>query len=315
MKMSHMIVTGLMLAVGLTDVVTLAQAPTTEGAATTQPRGGGRRGGGRPIVLGPDDKPAFDPPPAGFDRRRDNIPAGKVELVEYDSSHVGTRRKMNIYTPPGYSPAQKYPVLYLLHGIGGDENEWLNVCRPNVIFDNLLADAKVVPVIIVLHNGRAQQNDRAEGNVMASAPAFANFEGDLLKDIIPFIESKYSVITDREHRALAGLSMGGGQALNFGLTNLDTFAWVGGFSSAPNTRPAAQLVPDPAAAREKLKLLFISCGNRDGLISFSQRTHAYLKENNVAHIYHIDSGAHDGPEWRQAFYYFTQHLFQESPRL
>src|SRR4051794_19327663 len=196
MKMFHLIVTAFALAVGLTDVVTLAQAPSTQGAATTRPSGAGPRGGGRPIVLGPDDKSAFDLPPPGFDRRRDDVPAGKIELVEYDSSHVGTRRKMNIYTPPGYSKDHAYPVLYLLHGIGGDENEWLNICRPNVIFDNLLAEKKVVPMIIVLPNGRAQADDRAQGNVMASAPAFANFEGDLIKDIIPFIEAKYSVLKD-----------------------------------------------------------------------------------------------------------------------
>src|SRR5919106_5115836 len=97
------------------------------------------------------------------------------------------------------------------------------------------------------------KDDRAGGNVFDSAKvqAFATFEKDLLNDLIPFTEKKYPVLTDREHRAIAGLSMGGGQSLNFGLGNLDKFAWVGGFSSAPNTKPAAQLVPDPAAAREK----------------------------------------------------------------
>ena len=138
-------------------------------------------------------------------------------------------------------------MLYLLHGIGGDETEWQRFAKPNVLLDNLLADGKVAPMIVVMPNGRAQKNDRAEGNVFASAPAFAAFEQDLLKDVIPTIEARYSVQADREHRALAGLSMGGGQSLNFGLAHLDTFAWVGGFSSAPNTKPAAELVPDPAA--------------------------------------------------------------------
>src|SRR5699024_1166052 len=123
--------------------------------------------------------------------------------------------------------------------------------------DNLIAERKAVPMIVVMPNGRAQKNDRAEGDVFASAPAFAAFERDLLEDVIPTIESRYSVRADREHRALAGLSMGGGQALNFGLGNLDTFAWIGGFSSAPNTKPPAELVPDPAAARAKLNLLWV----------------------------------------------------------
>ena len=148
-------------------------------------------------------------------------------------------------------------------------------------------------MIVVMPNGRAQKNDRAEGNVFAAAPAFATFEQDLLKDLIPSIESRYSVQADREHRALAGLSMGGGQSLNFGLAHLDTFAWVGGFSSAPNTKPAAELMPDPAAAKEKLKLLWLSCGNKDGLIRISQGVHAYLKEKDVPHVWHVDGNAHD----------------------
>jgi pimeloyl-ACP methyl ester carboxylesterase len=183
---------------------------------------------------------------------------------------------MNVYTPPGYSPQKKYPVLYLLHGIGGDETEWERFAKPGLLLDNLLADGKAAPMIIVMPNGRAQKNDRAEGNVFASAPAFAAFEKDLLEDLIPFMESHYSVQGNREHRAIAGLSMGGGQSLNFGLAHLDTFAWVGGFSSAPNTKPPAELLPDPAAAKAKLKLLYLSCGNKDGLIRISQGVHGYL---------------------------------------
>lgn len=278
----------------------------------TAPRRGrrGRGGFGGPIVLGPDDKPAFDDPPAGFNVVRDDIPHGNLEMIEYDSRTVGTRRKMNVYTPPGYSADQKYPVLYLLHGIGGDETEWQRLCKPGVILDNLIAEGKAVPMIIVMPNGRAQKNDRAEGNVFESAPAFEKFEADLLEDVIPAIESRYSAFADREHRALAGLSMGGGQSLNFGLVNLDTFAWVGGFSSAPNTKPSAELVPDPAAVREKLKLLWLSCGNQDGLIRISQRLHAHLKEHDVPHVWHVDAHGHDPTEWSNNLYLFSQRIFQ-----
>ena len=136
------------------------------------------------------------------------------------------------------------------------------------------------------------------------------FEHDLLKDIIPYIESHYSVYTDREHRALAGLSMGGGQTLNIGLSNIATFAWIGGFSSAPNTRPPAQLVPDPAAAKERLKLLWLGCGNKDGLIRVSQGVHQYLKEKGVPHVWHVDSNAHDTTEWDNNLYFFAQRLFR-----
>ena len=275
-----------------------------------RPGRGGRGGFGGQITLGPDDKPAFDDPPADFNVVRDDIPHGKLEMIQYDSKTVGTRRNMNVYTPPDYSADQKYPVLYLLHGIGGDETEWQRLCKPEVILDNLIADKKAVPMVIVMPNGRAQKNDRAEGNVFATAPAFANFEGDLLQDVIPAIESRYSVVADREHRALAGLSMGGGQSLNVGLAHLDTFAWVSGFSSAPNTKPPAELVPDHAAAREKLKLLWLGCGNKDGLIRISQDLHAFLKENNVSHIWHVDSHGHDGQEWSKNLCLFAQQIFK-----
>lgn len=271
--------------------------------------GRGRRGG-QPIVLGPDDKPIAPPAPAGFNVPREGIPHGRIETVEYDSKTVGTRRKALVYTPPNYTTSTKYPVLYLLHGIGGDETEWNRGANPQAILDNLIADGKAIPMIVVMPNGRAQPNDRAEGNVMASAPAFAKFERDLIDDLIPFVESRYSVKTDRESRALAGLSMGGGQSLNFGLAHLDLFPWIGGFSSAPNTKMPEALVPDPAQAAAQLKLLWISCGDKDGLIAISQRTHAYLKEKNVPHVWHLDSGGHDFAVWSNDLYLFAQRIFR-----
>lgn len=273
-------------------------------------RGPGPRGFGGPIVLNPDDVQAYPEPPDGINASRANVPHGKLEMVEYDSKTVGTRRRMQVYTPPGYSSDRKYPVLYLLHGIGGDETEWERFAKPDLLLDNLLAEGKAVPMIIVMPNGRAQKNDRAEGNVYAAAPAFAAFEQDLLQDVIPAIESRYSVRAGREHRALAGLSMGGGQSLNFGLAHLDTFAWIGGFSSAPNTKPPAQLLPDPAAARDRLKLLWVSCGNKDGLLRISQGVHAYLKDKGVPHVWNVDGHAHDPTEWRNNLYYFLQRVFR-----
>ena len=145
---------------------------------------------------------------------------------------------------------------------------------------------------------------------MATAPAFATFERDLLDDVIPTIESRYSVEADREHRALAGLSMGAGQSLNFGLAHLDTFAWVGSFSAAPNTKPPEQLVPDPAAATRQLKLLWLSCGNKDGLIRISQGVHAYLKEKQVPHVWHVDGNGHDPTHWKNNLWLFAQRIFK-----
>ena len=268
-----------------------------------------RRGGGQ-IVLNADDVPAFPDPPAGFDKEHKDIPHGKLEMISYESKSVGATRKMQVYTPPGYTNEKKYPVLYLLHGIGGDETEWQRFCKPNILLDNLLADGKVVPMIVVMPNGRAQKDDRPGPDPFRTAPAFAAFEEDLLKDVIPTIEARYSVQADREHRALAGLSMGGGQSLNFGLGHLDTFAWVGGFSSAPNTKPPSQLVPDPMIAKEKLKLLWLGCGKRDGLIRISQGVHAYLKEKGVSHIWHVDGNAHDPTCWKNNLYLFAQRIFR-----
>ena len=228
----------------------------------------------------------------GFDVFQAGIPHGTIDTVSYESKTVGSTRRSLIYTPPGYTPAKKYPVLYLLHGIGGDEKEWYNGGSPQVVLDNLYAQGKIEPMIVVLPNGRAMKDDRATGNIMApdKVAAFATFEKDLLDDLIPFIESKYSVYTDKDHRAIAGLSMGGGQSLNFGLGNLDKFSWVGSFSAAPNTKTPEALVPDADAVKSKLKLLWISCGSSDGLITFSKRTHDYLVERNVPHIYYIEPG-------------------------
>src|SRR5438876_9238302 len=231
-----------------------------------------------------DQAEMFPAPPTGFDTRRDGVERGKTETVEYDSATVGAKRKARVYTPPGYTRDTKYPVLYLLHGIGGDENEWARGGAPDVILDNLYADKTAVPMIVVMPNGRAAKDVTARDPIPKQSPAFAAFEKDLLTDLIPFVEKTYSVKADRESRALAGLSMGGGQALNFGLGHLDTFAWVGGFSSAPNTKRPADLIKDPAEAAKKLRLLYVACGDKDGLFRISEGVHKMLDEKKVPHF-------------------------------
>ncbi len=252
------------------------------------------------------------PASPGYDELHEGISHGRIDTIVYHSTTVSTHRKALIYTPPGFTKKKKYPVLYLLHGIGGDEKEWFNGGSPQIILDNLSAEGKIEPMIVVMPNGRAMKDDRAIGNIMApdKVEAFANFEKDLLNDLIPFIEKSYPVLTDRENRAIAGLSMGGGQSLNFGLGNLDKFAWIGGFSSAPNTKAPEVLVPNPAVANEKIKLLYISCGASDGLIGFSYRLHNYLNKNNVPHIYFIEPGVHDFKVWKNGLFMFSQLLFK-----
>jgi enterochelin esterase-like enzyme len=254
----------------------------------------------------------FPAPPSGFDKRRDGITRGKIETVEYESKTVGISRKAQVYTPPGYSKDQKYPVLYLLHGIGGDEREWTRGGAADVVLDNLHADKKVVPMIVVLPNGRAGKGVTARDPIPKQSPAFAAFERDLLDDLIPYIEKNYSVKPGRESRALAGLSMGGGQSLNFGLRNLDSFAWVGGFSSAPNTRPPGSLIKDHAEAAKKLRLLYVACGDKDRLLGTSAAVHKMLDEKKVPHLYNvIAGGGHDFRVWKRDLYTFAPLLFRE----
>jgi len=316
-----------------TAAPSLAVAAQPAPAAGDQPARGARRGGGRggfgaPVTLSPEDSTqAFPNAPDGFDRAREGAARGTLERVEYDSKTVGVKRWMEVYTPPGYSKDKKYPVLYLLHGIGGNENrEWTRGGVAHVIVDNLIADKKIEPMIVVFPNGNATATAADGGgrggrggpggfgggdaSQMSGDGWGKNFEADLIKDIIPFMEKNYSVYADREHRAVAGLSMGGGQALDFGLANLAVFANVGGFSSAPNTRTPDLLFPDPEKAKKMLKVLWISCGRKDGLMTFSLRTHQFCREKGVPHLWQVDDNAHDFNHWKNSLYWFAQQIFK-----
>ena len=262
------------------------------------------------VQLAPDDKQTFPEPPADITKRNPAIPAGKLTLAEYTSTTVGTTRKLNIYTPPGYTKDKKYPVLYLLHGIGGDETEWQRFATVDVLADNLILAGKLRDVIIVMPNGRAQKNDKAEGNVFAAAPSFAVFEKDLLTDVIPFIEKTYSIVPGRENRAIAGLSMGGGQTLNFGFGNADKFGAIGAFSSAPNTLDGVKLIPDPDVTRKRQTYIYLSCGSKDSLFGISRKTHVYLADKKITHHWNVDSHAHDPTHWRNNLYWFLQGAFK-----
>jgi enterochelin esterase-like enzyme len=308
---------------------------------------GGRGGGGNIASVGAAYYEGADraTAPAGFDRKRDGVQAGKLERVDYDATAVspGLKRWMEVYTPADYSKDKQYPVMFLLHGIGGNEGrEWTGQGNAAVILDNLIADKKIVPMIVVFPNGNATatgggargggmggMGGRAPGAATAPATATAparrggggaiggdgwgvNFTNDLLKDIIPYMEANYSVFKDREHRAIAGLSMGGGQTLNIGLTNLDTFAWVGAFSSAPNTTDVTLLVTDPEKTTKQLKLLWIGCGDNDTTVNtIPYNFHVGLQQKKVPHIWHVDVGGHTMAVWKQNLYLFSQKLFRE----
>src|SRR5574344_133283 len=250
--------------------------------------------------------------PMGFDVARQGIKHGKLETVSYFSKVTNSKRKCVIYFPPQYNKTKKYSTLYLLHGIGGDENEWKQG-SPDAVLDNLYAEGKIKDFIVVMPNGRAMANDALPANPYNSeaVAAFATFEGDLFDNLIPFIEKNYPVIPNRLNRAIAGLSMGGGQSLNFGLSHLDKIAWIGSFSAAPNTKKPAELIPNPQETRSKLKLLWMTCGSADGLIGNTSNLDTYCTENNVPHTFVVyPNGVHNFVVWKFGLYNFAQKIFK-----
>jgi enterochelin esterase-like enzyme len=297
----------------------LVQAQTTAppaGAQGGQVAPGAGRGAGMALssdtpLAETENLDAYPAAPDGFNVARANIPHGEVTVIEYDSKSLGLRRMLRVYTPPGYDTSRRYPVLYLHHGLGNTSTEWTQRARAPIIIDNLLADRKIGPFIIVFPSGNATAvpGDERQGD-RTQASYGAPYHRDLLEDIIPFVESRYSVHTDRNHRAIAGMSMGGGQTLNIGLTNLDRFAWIASVAAAPNTRPPAELVPDPAALKQ-LKLLWLSVGNHDNLIRVSKGMHDHLQAQGVPHVWRVDTNGHDTAEMSHSLYHFAQLLFRE----
>lgn len=267
------------------------------------------------IALAADDVRAFPAPPASFAEVQPSVAQGSIVEFSYDSAVTGTRRKASVYLPAGYSPQRRYPVLYLLHGLAGTHQEWPGYVRAGPILDNVIAAGKAVPMIVVMPNGRALADDRPwpEERKFSQehVAGFANFERDLLDSLIPAIDRAYPTVTQRGARAIAGLSMGGGQALNFGLGHLETFAWVGGFSAAPNTRAVASLLPRLEAGQPQPQLLFLACGDHDGLIGVSQNFHRTLREHKVPHVWHVDGYGHDRDSWAESLYHFSQLIFRQ----
>jgi enterochelin esterase-like enzyme len=239
--------------------------------------------------------------PKGFNVRRDGIERGKLETIEYDSKTVGAKRKLVVYTPPGFSKDTRYPVFYLLHGKGGNETHWGNpkLGAAAVILDNLYADKKLVPMIVVMPNGEVRSTGKKDFT--------SGFENELLKDVMPLIESRYPVRADAQHRAIAGLSMGGGQALRIGLKHPDKFAYIGGFSSAIFGKAS---LPADADAK-KIRFLWVSCGEDDSLLKANRAFHESLEQQKIPHTWHLESGGHTFPVWRNDLYLFAQQLFRE----
>jgi enterochelin esterase family protein len=220
----------------------------------------------------------------------------------YRSKSLGTDRRVTVYTPPGYDRdlQTRYPVVYLLHGANADETAWFRLGRVDQILDNLQHDARSKPFIVVMPFGYGV----LPGAAAKPGENTRQFGKDLIEDLVPFIESRYRAIADREHRAIVGLSMGGGEALTIGLNHLELFSHVGGFSSglgaaAEFPKTYASLIADPQASNKKLRLLWVGCGKEDGAFAASKSFSEFLKEHAVEHTFRETSGAHTWMVWRR----------------
>jgi enterochelin esterase family protein len=237
------------------------------------------------------------------------VPHGTLHLHKYPSKSLGVTRSLYIYTPPGYETSEnvRYPVLYLFHGMGDTEDAWTIVGRANFIVDNLIAAKKAKPLVIVMpygHTPSAPPDMRSIGN-------YAAFEKDLIEDVIPFVQKNYRVSKNQKDRAIAGLSMGGGQSLTIGLGNINLFGWIGAFSSAVPREPKLdELLSNAKVKKDKLNLLWIGCGNKDFLFKANQDLITRLKTEKINHVAHITGGGHEWRLWRHYLNELVPLLFQ-----
>lgn len=260
--------------------------------------------------------------PEGFDTKKEGVVYGKLLEISYDSKTTGTTRKANIILPPDYDDNMKYPVLYLLHGIGGDHNEWLGA-EPVNILSNLIAEKTVVPMILVIPNVRARAND--EGNpqdiyTLEHFKAFDNFINDLRDDLMPFIKANYPVLTGPENTAIAGLSMGGRETLYIGCNMPETFGYMGAFTPAPGLLPYTNygVYEDGLFTKKTLTLpndcknfVMINAGDRDDIVKEWPKTyHETLDENGTEHVFYVTEGGHDFIVWKNGLYNFLKKIFK-----
>jgi enterochelin esterase-like enzyme len=287
--------------VDVTDPSNPAVKPTPPGQAMSS------------FVEVPGDAPAF------YDAKA--VPHGDVRMVLYESKAMGVTRSLWIYTPPGYDATRnaRYPVLYLLHGNGEAQNGWVMNGRANIILDNGIAEGKVAPMIVVMPQGHALQGAnvgplvRLTGETSMFSPRFST---DLLEDVVPLVERTYRVRADAAHRAIAGLSMGGGQALTIGLANPNRFAYVLGYSAAVRGQFAnmdetlATLGRTPRGAADAFRLVWLGCGRQDFLFKDNKAFLDSLMKTGVKVTYHETEGAHVWSVWRNYLHETLPLLFR-----
>ena len=253
-----------------------------------------------------------------------DVPHGVVHQHFYKSTIIGDQRDYFVYTPPSYNPRahKKYPVLYLLHGYTDDARGWTALGRANVILDNLIGEGKAKPMIVVMPLGYGAPEivigPRASFNhASLRKKNFDLFTQALLTEVIPQVQSMYTVSTKRDDRAIAGLSMGGAESLLTGLNHIDTFAWVGSFSAGGLDPEFAQDFPTlNTTSAARLRLLWVACGKDDRytgktpLITANRQLVAWLRSNNIPVTFVETPGMHEWPVWRKNLIQFSQLLFQ-----
>jgi enterochelin esterase-like enzyme len=258
------------------------------------------------------------PGPLSLSWELNDVPHGEIHHHFYKSAVAGDGRDYYVYTPPGYegSGKQKYPVLYLLHGFSDDASGWTTVGHANVILDNLIAQGKAKPMIVVMPLGYGTMEfvhvgwDAWSHKELRDAN-FKKFTQALLTEVMPQVESEYRITKDRNARAIAGLSMGGSESLLTGLNHLDKFSWIGAFSSGGIPEDFAKDFPSlDANANQQLHLLWIACGTEDHLITINRNLRQWLKTNGVNHTDIETPGMHTWMVWRRNLTELAQLLFR-----
>jgi len=250
------------------------------------------------------------------------VPHGAVAEVFYPSSVLGRERRLHVYTPPGYaSGSDKLPVFYLLHGSGDSDQSWNAIGRAGIIVDNMIAAGKARPMIVVMPNGHTRV-----GAQTASPESRAEFVREFTTDIVPFVEKNYRVRADRASRAIAGLSMGGGQTLNIAIPQLDKFAYIGVFSAGlsgggagqPNALEAWEAqnktALDNAALKKDVKLLWFSTGKEDPAMTNTMNAVNLLKKHGFSPVFQESQGGHTWENWRDYLVIFGGQLFRDGDR-
>jgi enterochelin esterase-like enzyme len=251
-------------------------------------------------------------PPAPWDWQ--DVPHGTVHIHDYQSKALGRQREIWVYTPPGYEndSAKKYPLLVLQHGSGDNQQTWVQHGKANWILDNLIAEGKAHPMVIVMLDGHPLGTPSFQDPAKRGA-AMEAFQRELFEDALPLVESLYRLEPGPANRAIAGLSMGGGQSLTVGLGNPDRFAWIGAFSAAPLGPEASEkFLADPAADNAKVRLLWIGVGKDDFLRQRNEDFVAALKEKGIHHEWVLSEGGHAWPVWREYLAEFAPLLFKDA---